>query len=102
MPARDGACSDAVCAGIASDLSMQATSDQCATGASGGQGFEEFIGKAEVAKRLGLRPRTVDDWMKRGLLPYYKPGHFVRFRWSEVQAHLAQNCRVCLRKASVA
>jgi excisionase family DNA binding protein len=41
-----------------------------------------------------MRPRTVDDWMKRGLLPYYKVGHAVRFKWSEVEAHLAQTCRV--------
>ncbi len=64
-----------------------------------GQGFEEFIGKAEVARRLGLRPRTIDDWMARGLLPFYKPGHFVRFKWSEVERHLAQNWRVCRRTA---
>lgn len=56
---------------------------------------EPYIDKKEVARRLGLRGRTVDDWMRRGLLPFYKPGHFVRFRWSEVQAHLRQICHVC-------
>jgi excisionase family DNA binding protein len=61
---------------------------------SGAQPFEEFISKAEVGCRLQMRPRTVDDWMKRGLLPYYKVGHAVRFKWSEVEVHLAQTCRV--------
>jgi excisionase family DNA binding protein len=80
---------------------MDTENSQTGNPAANGQPFEEFIGKAEVAKRLGLRPRTVDDWMKRGFLPYYKPGHFVRFRWSEVQSSLAQNCRVCRRSAPV-
>ena len=50
---------------------------------------EPFIDKAEVGKRLGMRPRTIDDWMERGLLPFYKLGRSVRFKWSEVEAHLA-------------
>lgn len=74
---------------------MASENDQKGNPGASGQGFEEFIGKAEVARRLGLKPRSVDDWMKRGLLPFYKPGHFVRFRWSEIQAHLARTCRVC-------
>jgi excisionase family DNA binding protein len=56
---------------------------------------EPFIDKAEVAKRTQMKVRTVNDWMKRGLLPYYKVGRLVRFKWSEVEAHLAQTCRVC-------
>jgi excisionase family DNA binding protein len=63
---------------------------------------EPFIDKLEVAARLGVRPRTVDDWMKRGLIPYYKPGHYVRFRWSEIQVFLAQNSRVCRREIPLA
>jgi excisionase family DNA binding protein len=58
---------------------------------------EPFIGKREVAKRLGKKLRTVDNWMKRGLLPYYKIGRTVSFRWSEVEAFLAQSCRVARR-----
>ena len=33
---------------------------------------EGFIGKAEIAQRLNKTLRTVDNWMQRGLLPYYK------------------------------
>lgn len=58
---------------------------------------EPFIDKGEVGRRTQMRPRTIDDWMKRGLLPYYKLGRSVRFKWSEVEAHLAANCRVCRR-----
>ncbi|MBI5386784.1 MAG: helix-turn-helix domain-containing protein [Verrucomicrobia bacterium] len=63
---------------------------------------EPFIGKRELCKRLNKKLRTVDDWMKRGLLPYYKIGHSVSFRWSEVEAFLAQNCRVARRTLPLA
>ncbi|MDB6034903.1 MAG: Helix-turn-helix domain protein [Verrucomicrobiales bacterium] len=57
--------------------------------------FEPFIGKAEIGKRLGVRPRTVDEWMRLGILPHYKFSQAVRFKWSEVEAHLAETCRRC-------
>jgi excisionase family DNA binding protein len=57
--------------------------------------FEPFITKAEVARRLGKRMRTIDNWMQRGLLPYYKIGRSVAFKWGEVEQHLRQICRVC-------
>lgn len=55
---------------------------------------EGFIGKKEVARRLNKGIRTVDYWMERGILPYYKIGRSVEFKWSEVETHLAQTCRV--------
>jgi len=60
-------------------------------------GPEGFINKPEVARRLNKTLRTVDNWMQRGLLPYFKIGRSVTFKWSDVEAHLAQNCRVCRR-----
>ncbi len=57
--------------------------------------FEPFINKPEVARRLGKRVRTVDNWMQQGLLPYYKIGRSVAFKWSEVEVQLKQVCRVC-------
>ena len=60
-----------------------------------GTAVEDFIDKLEVSRRLGTRPRTVDSWMRRGLLPYYKLGKAVRFKWSEVEVHLSHECRVC-------
>jgi predicted DNA-binding transcriptional regulator AlpA len=44
---------------------------------------------------LGKQVRTVDNWMKRGILPYYKIGKSVAFKWSEIEAALARTCRVC-------
>jgi excisionase family DNA binding protein len=58
---------------------------------------EPFIDKAETARRLGKQTRTMDDWMKRGIIPFYKIGHSVAFRWSEVQEHLARTCKVSRR-----
>jgi excisionase family DNA binding protein len=58
---------------------------------------EGYIKKPEVARRLNKTVRTVDNWMKRGLLPYYKIGRSVEFKWSDVESHLKANCRVSLR-----
>jgi excisionase family DNA binding protein len=54
---------------------------------------EGFIGKAEVARRLGKSVRTVDAWMRRGVLPYYKPDRSVLFRWSDIEVHIVRNYR---------
>ncbi len=59
-----------------------------------GQVVEGFINKPEVARRLGKKLRTVDNWMQRGILPYYKIGRSVSFRWSEIETALARTCRV--------
>jgi len=56
---------------------------------------EEFINKAEVARRLKKTVRCVDNWMFRGILPYYKIGRSVAFKWSEIEAALARTCRIC-------
>jgi len=58
---------------------------------------EPFIKKAEVARRLQKTVRTVDNLMKRGILPYYKIGRSVTFKWSEIASQLAQTCRVSFR-----
>jgi excisionase family DNA binding protein len=56
---------------------------------------EQFLSKAELALRLKKTERTIDHWMRRGWLPYYKIGRCVRFKWSEVEAQLQKNCRIC-------
>ena len=55
---------------------------------------EPFITRPEVARRLNKKVRTVDNWTKRGILPYYKIGRSVSFKWSEIEAALARSCRV--------
>jgi excisionase family DNA binding protein len=56
---------------------------------------DEFLSKLEIAKRLKKEPRTIDNWMKRGILPYYKLGRTVAFKWGDVMTHLDKNCRRC-------
>ena len=53
-----------------------------------------FCNKKEVAFRLNKTVRTVENWMKRGILPYYKIGRSVEFIWSEVEERLQKTCRV--------
>ena len=76
------------------NMGLEAENDVKGSGGAA-EGVETFIDKQEVSKRLRMRPRTVDAWMRRGLLPYYKLGRVVRFKWSEVEVHLSKRCRVC-------
>lgn len=50
--------------------------------------FDPMLTKREVAARLRFSVRAVDNWMKRGLIPYMKIGRSVRFRWGEIERHL--------------
>jgi excisionase family DNA binding protein len=50
--------------------------------------IDPLLNKREIAQRLRFSVRSVDGWMKRGLIPYLKIGRSVRFRWSEVERHL--------------
>lgn len=74
---------------------MTMQTNQVAAAVTGGVPVEEFINKAEVARRLKKQVRTVDNWMRRGILPYYKIGRSVAFKWSEIEAALARTCRIC-------
>lgn len=58
-----------------------------------GSGREEFITKPTVAQRMKKCARTIDNLMARGL-PHYRVGRSVIYRWSEIEAWLAANCRV--------
>jgi excisionase family DNA binding protein len=69
---------------------MNVMPSQCAEPAASSPSAEPYVDKLEVGRRMGVRPRTVDRWMKQGRLPYYKFGRAVRFKWSEVEAHLAR------------
>ncbi len=67
---------------------------------SGGETFEGYIGKQELARRLGRTVRSVDTYMALGIVPYYKLGRTVAFRWSEVDEHIRTHCRVGVRRRS--
>jgi excisionase family DNA binding protein len=53
-----------------------------------------YVGKAQVAKWLGVTVRTVDQYMRRGLLTYFKIGRTVRFKLADLDEHLKKTCRV--------
>lgn len=36
-----------------------------------------FIRQAEAARFLGISPRCLRDWMRKGVLPFYKPARKV-------------------------
>ena len=65
-------------------------------GGVGGPAFEGYIDKAECARRLGRTVRSVDTYMAKGVIPFYKLGKTVAFKWSEVDAHIRAHYRVCV------
>src|SRR3990172_6191924 len=54
---------------------------------------EASLDKVAVAKRLGVKPKTVAEWANQGKLPAYRIGPYLRFKWVEVEQHLAAACR---------
>ena len=54
---------------------------------------EGYLDKVAVAKRLGVKPKTVGEWANQGKLPAYRLGPYLRFQWSEVVAYLAASFR---------
>ena len=65
--------------------------------AGGGAGFEGYIDKHECARRLGRTVRSVDTYMALGIVPFYKLGRTVAFKWSEVDEHIKAHYRVGVR-----
>lgn len=61
---------------------------------------ESYITKEEVAKRLKKTVRTVENWQRKGILPFVKAGRSVLFKWSDVVEHLQSNFRVCGRRGN--
>ncbi len=69
---------------VGSQTSRSATG--AGTGVDGG--LEEFITKEEVARRLKKTTRTIENWQRRGYIPFVKVQQSVLFRWSNVVAQL--------------
>lgn len=61
-------------------------------------GFEGYINKHECARLLGRTVRSVDTYMAEGLIPFYKLGRTVAFKWSEVDAHIKAHYRSGVRR----
>ena len=45
---------------------------------------QRLLKKGQLAEKMCVKPRTIDNWMKVGWLPYLKIGKTVRFEFSSV------------------
>ena len=48
----------------------------------------KLLTKNELAMKMCMKLRTIDNWMKDGRLPYLKIGKTVRFEYSSVMERL--------------
>jgi excisionase family DNA binding protein len=55
----------------------------------------ELLNKKEVAARLKVTTRTIENWMQRGVIPFIKVKKVTLFVWDDVVAHLNKYHRVC-------
>ena len=39
----------------------------------------KWVNKPAIAKRYGVSPRTIQEWMEKKTIPFYKVGYIVRF-----------------------
>lgn len=62
-----------------------------------GNPSDVMLNKKELAERLKMTVRTVENWQRRGVLPYVKVGKVVLFHWPDVVDFLKGNFRVCRR-----
>lgn len=58
---------------------------------------DEMITKRELAAKLKVTVRTVENWQREGYLPFIKISRVVLFFWPDVIEHLKSNFKVCRR-----
>jgi excisionase family DNA binding protein len=49
--------------------------------------------RTQLAERLNVSHRTVDNWRERGLIPYLRVGAVIRFDFRQVIAALSEHCK---------
>lgn len=60
-------------------------------GSQGGVNAKDYLTKLELAERLGITRRNVEEMMRRRMIPYLSFGHrTVRFFWPAVEGALAK------------
>lgn len=64
-----------------------------------GDGYDEMLTKKELAAKLKVTVRTVENWQREGYLPFIKVSTVVLFDWAEVRENLHTNFKVCRRGA---
>jgi excisionase family DNA binding protein len=78
--------SDAASGDSASNAQLKNSSD----GATSERASDGLLTKRGLAPKLQISARTLDDWMRRGRVPFLKVGKSVRFRWDDVLEKLNQ------------
>jgi hypothetical protein len=58
---------------------------------------DEMLTKKELAGKLKVTIRTIENWQREGFLPYIKISSVVLFHWPEIIGHLKANFKVCRR-----
>ena len=56
---------------------------------------DEILTKADLAAKLKVTVRCIENWQGAGHLRYLKIAGVVRFHWPEVLAHLKKKYQVC-------
>ena len=49
---------------------------------------QKLVGKREIVRRYSVSERTIQEWMGKGMIPFYKPGYMVRFDPAECDSAL--------------
>ena len=60
---------------------------------------DEMLTKEELAAKLKVTVRCIENWQRAGHLPFLKISSVVLFHWPDVLAHLKANFQVCRRGA---
>jgi len=58
---------------------------------------DEMLTKEELAARLKVAVRTLENWQHDGLIPFLKISNVILFYWPDVVKHLQKNYTVCRR-----
>jgi len=62
----------------------------------------ELLTKQELEKRLGISPRTLDNWLEWKIIPCIRVRNVIRFNWERVVHVLNTTCEVPANETSPA
>lgn len=58
---------------------------------------DEMLTKQELAAKLKVTVRSIENWQRAGYLPYIRISSVVLFHWPEIVDHLKTHFKVCRR-----
>jgi excisionase family DNA binding protein len=56
--------------------------------------IESWKSKKQMAAHFNVSTRTIDEWMRKGYLPYFRIGRQVRFKKSDVDEAMNRNFKI--------